>query len=90
LDGTQTSQGSAFALGVSSVNEHRAVAFLIGDDQSAINWSIDLSLKDGRRLRLNEIAWQHWRRDRICRERFVYDSATLTRVLAAAHPDSAA
>ena len=67
----------AFAFGVSSVNEYRAVSFLIGDDQSAINWSIDLSLKDGRRLRLNEIAWQDWRGDRICKERFVYDTATV-------------
>ena len=67
----------AFALGVSSVNEYRAVSFLIGDEQSAINWSIDLSLKDGRRLRLNEIAWQDWRGDRICKERFVYDTATV-------------
>jgi hypothetical protein len=61
----------AFALGVSSVSEYRAVSFLTGDDQSTINWSIDLLLKGGRRPRLNEIASQDWPGDRICREGFV-------------------
>lgn len=77
------SRERAFALRLVRVNEYRAVSFLTGDHHSAINWSIDFLLVDGQRLRLNEIAWQEWRGDRICKERFVYDSATMFGVSAA-------
>jgi len=33
----------------------------------------------GKTRRFDEIAWQEWRRDKIFRERFFYDPATISR-----------
>jgi hypothetical protein len=62
---------------VKQVNEYRAVSFLAGSDRSAIHWILDITNQDGQRLRLDEIAWQVWRGDKICEERFVYDPSTV-------------
>lgn len=59
---------------VKNVNEYRAVSFLVDGDRSAIHWILDVTNDAGQRLRLDEIAWQLWRGDRIQNERFVYDS----------------
>jgi Flp pilus assembly protein CpaB len=56
---------------------------LIDGDQVAIRWRFTFALKDGGRLRQEEIAWQAWRGDRIWRETFFYDPAQMTAVQAA-------
>jgi hypothetical protein len=53
-----------------------AASVVIDGDRVAINWVFELSV-GGRRLRLDEIAYQLWRGDQIIRERYFYDPAQL-------------
>jgi ketosteroid isomerase-like protein len=46
---------------------------MINGDQVAIRWRFTFHLKDGGRLRQEEVAWQTWRGDRIAEETFFYD-----------------
>jgi ketosteroid isomerase-like protein len=55
---------------------HPDPLFLIDGDNVVINWTFDATGKDGITRRLNELALQRWRGDRIAQERFVYDSAS--------------
>jgi SnoaL-like protein len=55
---------------------HPEPIFLLDADQVVINWIFDATAKDGITRRLNELALQRWRGDRIAEERFVYDAAT--------------
>ncbi|MBM3554753.1 MAG: nuclear transport factor 2 family protein [Alphaproteobacteria bacterium] len=55
--------------------------FLVDGDRVAINWVFEFENKDGTRFRLDEIAWQRWRGDRIVEERFYYDPAQRKRLL---------
>ena len=48
---------------------------LMAGDCVAIRWRFTFHLKDGRRIRQEEVAWQRWRGDRICEETFFYDPA---------------
>jgi len=49
--------------------------FTVDGDRAAVNWVFDIVLADGRKYPLDEVAWQHWRGDRIAQERFYYDPA---------------
>lgn len=49
--------------------------FAIDGDTVFIHWIFDMVAKDGSIRRLDEIAVQRWRGDRIFRERFYYDPA---------------
>ena len=59
---------------VAESRESRAVSFVVDGDHSAIEWIFDFTDRQGKRHRLQEVAWQTWRGDRIVRERFYYDS----------------
>jgi ketosteroid isomerase-like protein len=50
---------------------------LVDGDRVAIRWLFEFEFLDGRTLRLDEIAWQRWRGDRIVEEKFFYDPAQL-------------
>lgn len=50
-----------------------AQAVFIDGDRVAINWIFEMVGKDGKTRRLDEIALQEWRDDKILRERFYYD-----------------
>jgi ketosteroid isomerase-like protein len=52
--------------------------FAIYGDTVFIHWIFDMVAKDGTIRRLDEIAVQQWRGDRIFRERFYYDPAVFT------------
>jgi ketosteroid isomerase-like protein len=67
----------SFAASVDRWHEARPVSVVIDGDQVAIDWVLEYSTADGTRVRMEEIAHQTWRDDRIVRERFFYDSATL-------------
>ena len=62
-----------FGATIAQVHENRATALLVDGDQAAIHWIFDYTDTDGRRTRLDEIAHQTWRGDKIVRERFFYD-----------------
>ena len=50
-------------------------SFLVDGDHVVINWVFEFVGKDGRKLRMDELAHQVWRGERIIRERFYYDPA---------------
>lgn len=54
----------------------RAASFVVEGDRVAINWVLEM-VAGGRRFRLDEIAYQEWRGDKIVRERFFYDPAEM-------------
>jgi ketosteroid isomerase-like protein len=68
---------------VKKMHTHPNPLFLIDGDNVVINWIFDATAKDGVTRRLNELALQHWRGDRIAEERFVYDAASAWTVVEA-------
>jgi ketosteroid isomerase-like protein len=54
----------------------RAVSSVMEDDRVAIHWIFELTDKSGKVHRVDEVALQEWRGDRIFRERFFYDPST--------------
>ncbi len=66
-----------FADSIERFHEVSAASVSVDGDQVLIEWIFDYTTRDGRRIRMEEIAQQTWRHGRIVRERFFYDSATL-------------
>jgi ketosteroid isomerase-like protein len=56
-----------------SVNTHPVEQFAIDGDTVFIRWVFEFTAKDGVVRRLEEVAVQTWRGDRIAAERFFYD-----------------
>ena len=54
----------------------RAMSSVLEDDRVAIHWIFELTDKSGAVRRVDEVALQEWRGDRIFRERFFYDPST--------------
>jgi ketosteroid isomerase-like protein len=46
---------------------------VVEGDHVALHWIFELTDKSGKVRRVDEVALQEWRDDRICRERFFYD-----------------
>lgn len=67
-----------FKSSIATLHESKAKDVLIDGDRVVINWILDFTGTDGKRIRLDQLALQRWQGDRIVEERFVYDSATLT------------
>jgi ketosteroid isomerase-like protein len=51
----------------------KAMSSVVEGDRVAIHWIFELTDKSGKMRRVDEIAMQQWRGDRIFRERFFYD-----------------
>ena len=51
----------------------KAVSSVVEGDRVAIHWIFELTDKSGKTHRVDEVALQEWRGDRIFRERFFYD-----------------
>jgi ketosteroid isomerase-like protein len=68
----------AFGDSVATWHEVTARSVAVDGDQALIEWVFDYTTKEGRRIRMEEIAQQTWRGGRIERERFFYDTASLT------------
>jgi ketosteroid isomerase-like protein len=51
----------------------KAILSVMEDDRVAIHWIFELTDKSGKVHRVDEVALQEWRGDRIFRERFFYD-----------------
>jgi ketosteroid isomerase-like protein len=51
----------------------KAVSSVVEGDHVAIHWIFELTDKSGQVRRVDEVAMQQWRGDRIFRERFFYD-----------------
>lgn len=52
-------------------------SFLLDGDRVVIHWVFEFTRRDGTSFRMDELAHQHWRGDRIVEERFYYDPAQL-------------
>lgn len=63
--------------GVKAVRSRCVRPVLIEGDTVAINWIFEFDYPDGRTRRIDEIAHQTWRDDKVWRERFYYDPAQL-------------
>ena len=61
---------------VARMHTHPVTTFLVDGDNVVVNWTFDAIGHDGSVRRLEEIALQRWRGDRIATERFFYDTAT--------------
>ena len=51
----------------------KAISSVVEGDHVAIHWIFELTDKSGKVHRIDEVALQEWRGDRIFRERFFYD-----------------
>ena len=64
-------------------NEARTLpgsTFVVDGDRVAIRWTFEFTRRDGKRFRMEELALQRWRGDRIAEERFFYDPEQLKRL----------
>ena len=52
--------------------------WLVDGDRAVINWVFEFTRPDGSRFRMDELALQRWRGDRVVEERFYYDPAQLS------------
>lgn len=57
--------------------DSKCVSAVVEGDGVAIHWNFVLTEKSGKVLRFDEVALQEWRGDRIFRERFFYDPASI-------------
>jgi ketosteroid isomerase-like protein len=64
-------------------DEKRAASFVVDGDRVAINWVFGFVIEGAGRVRMDELAYQEWRGDKIVRERFYYDPAQRNPVPAA-------
>lgn len=60
---------------VRSISTMPVHSWTVDGDQVVINWTFEFVHHDGSRALLDELAYQHWRGDRIAAERFYYDPA---------------
>jgi ketosteroid isomerase-like protein len=51
--------------------------WIVDGDYVVINWVFEFTRADGARFRMDELALQRWRGDRVVEERFYYDPAQL-------------
>jgi ketosteroid isomerase-like protein len=51
----------------------KCVSSIVEGDRVAIHWNFELTDKEGKTRRFDEVALQQWRGDKIFRERFFYD-----------------
>ena len=51
----------------------KAMSSVVEGDRVAIHWIFELTDKSGKVRRIDEVALQQWRGDKIFRERFFYD-----------------
>ena len=64
--------------GLKSMVTRNVGAVLIDGDRVVINWLFEMTGHDGSVRRMDELALQTWRDDRIVEEQFYYDTGQLT------------
>ena len=65
-------------LGMFEMQAHAPSTVLLDGEDVAIRWTFDIADKGGTIRRMDEVALQRWRGDRIERERFFYDPSLPT------------
>jgi hypothetical protein len=59
------------------IHEIKAASVLVEGNRAAIEWHAEWTLPNGTRVRVEEVALQTWKGDRIAHERFFYDMSPL-------------
>ncbi len=62
---------------IARIHTHPPGTLLIDGDRVAINWTFDITDGEGVTRRMDELALQRWRGERIAEERFFYDPASI-------------
>jgi ketosteroid isomerase-like protein len=65
------------------MHTHPVDTFLIDGDHVVIKWTFDSTDREGVTRRMEELALQRWRGERIVEERFFYDPASIQPIQAA-------
>lgn len=60
---------------VTSICLERVDSLVVDGERAAINWVFIITDTEGRKVRLDEIAYQRWQDGKIVSERFYYDPA---------------
>ena len=68
----------AVLAGLKSMVTREAGPVLIDGDHVVVNWVFEMTTADGTVRRMDELALQTWRGDRIVAEQFYYDPGQLT------------
>jgi ketosteroid isomerase-like protein len=90
-DATMQENGSAPRVGLQTLVKHeRGViaafreirtlpvrTWLVDGDDVVINWVFEFTRQNGTQFRMDELALQRWRGDRVAEERFYYDPSAL-------------
>jgi ketosteroid isomerase-like protein len=50
---------------------------LVNGDHVVVRWVFEFATRDGKHVRIEELAWQRWEGERIAEEKFFYDPAQL-------------
>ncbi len=58
-----------------SLTSHCVRPALVDGDTVVIRWTFQFDWLDGTRTRMEEVAWQRWKRERVVQETFFYDPA---------------
>ena len=66
---------------IASVYTHPDPTVLVDGDFVAVNWTFDMTDRQGVTRRLVEVALQRWDGDRIAEEQFYYDTASAWRTV---------
>ena len=66
-----------FVGSIREIHLNRADSFVVDGDRVAINWKAFYTFQDGSRATFDQVALQTWDGDRIVREQFFYDTASL-------------
>ncbi len=64
-----------FLNSIREMRVHRADSYVVDGNRAAINWIFETTDSQGKRRRLDEVAYQLWQDGKIIRERFYYDPA---------------
>ena len=78
-------QEKAMLGSVKQIATRRAAPVMVDGDRVVIGWMFEITAPDGQVRRLDELALQIWRDERIVEERFYYDPGQLA---AAAAPET--
>lgn len=64
-----------FVESIESVHSVATPSIVVDGDEAVVQWVMDVTLKGGVRITMDQLAHQTWRDGRIVKERFFYDSA---------------
>jgi ketosteroid isomerase-like protein len=62
---------------MASVTSRCVRPVLVNGDHVVVRWVFEFATKDGKQVRIEELAWQRWEGERIAEEKFFYDPAQL-------------